>query len=79
MMNETFPLMQTMHHDEATTATECQDLLGMSFRTVHFDGFGRVPSYLAVGHRLRHARRPTATTDACSACCSGTARPACGT
>ncbi len=46
MMNETFPLMQTMHHVEATTATECQDLLGMSFRTVHFDGFGRVPSYL---------------------------------
>ncbi len=46
MMNETFPLMQSMHHVEATTATECQDLLGMSFRTVHFDGFGRVPSYL---------------------------------
>jgi hypothetical protein len=46
MMNEMFPLMQTMHHQEATTATECQDLLGMSFRTVHFDGFGRVPSYL---------------------------------
>ena len=47
MMNEMFPLMQTMHHEEATTPTECQDLLGMSFRTVHFDGFGRVPSYLA--------------------------------
>jgi hypothetical protein len=47
MMNEMFPLMQTMHHAEATTATECQDLLGMSFRTVHFDGFARVPSYLA--------------------------------
>lgn len=46
MMNQMFPLMQTMHHEEATTATECQDLLGMSFRTVHFDGFGRVPSYL---------------------------------
>jgi hypothetical protein len=47
MMNEMFPLMQTMHHAEATTATECQDLLGMSFRTVHFDGFARVPAYLA--------------------------------
>jgi Sulfotransferase family len=47
MMNEMFPLMQSMHHAEATTATECQDLLGMSFRTVHFDGFARVPSYLA--------------------------------
>jgi len=47
MMNEMFPLMQSMHHEEATTPTECQDLLGMSFRTVHFDGFGRVPSYLA--------------------------------
>lgn len=47
MMYEMFPLMASMHHQEATTATECQDLLGMSFRTVHFDGFGRVPSYLA--------------------------------
>jgi hypothetical protein len=47
MMDQMFPLMKTMHHAEATTATECQDLLGMSFRTVHFDGFARVPSYLA--------------------------------
>ena len=46
LMNETFPLMQTMYHTEATTATECQDLMGMSFRTAHFDGFARVPSYL---------------------------------
>ena len=46
MMNEAFPLMQTMHNTEATSATECQDLMGMSFRTVHFDGFARVPSYL---------------------------------
>ncbi len=47
MMNEAFPLMQTMYHSEATTATECQDLMGMSFRTMHFDGSARVPSYLA--------------------------------
>ena len=47
MMNDAFPLMRTMHHAEATTATECQDLLGMSFRTAHFDGFARVPSYMA--------------------------------
>jgi len=46
MMNEAFPLMRTMHNTEATSATECQDLMGMSFRTVHFDGFARVPSYL---------------------------------
>ena len=46
LMNEAFPLMQTMYHTEATTATECQDLMGMSFRTAHFDGFARVPSYL---------------------------------
>ena len=47
MMDEAFPLMQSMHHTEATTATECQDLMGMSFRTAHFDGFARVPSYMA--------------------------------
>jgi hypothetical protein len=46
MMNEAFPLMQTMYHSEATTASECQDLMGMSFRTVHFDGSARVPSYM---------------------------------
>lgn len=47
MMNEAFPLMQSLYHSEATTATECQDLMGMSFRTMHFDGSARVPSYLA--------------------------------
>ncbi len=47
MMYEMFPLMRSMHHEEARSATECQDLLGMSFRTVHFDGFGHVPSYLS--------------------------------
>jgi Sulfotransferase family len=46
LMNEAFPLMRSMHHTEATTATECQDLMGMSYRTAHFDGFARVPSYM---------------------------------
>jgi Sulfotransferase family len=45
-MYETYPLMRSLHHAEASTATECQDLMGMSFRTVHFDGFARAPSYL---------------------------------
>ena len=65
MMYEMFPLMQTMYHQEATTATECQDLLGMSFRTVHFDGFGARPVLSGVGHGVRHACAPTAITDAC--------------
>jgi hypothetical protein len=46
MMYQMFPLMRTMHHEEANSPTECQDLLGMSFRTVHFEGMARVPSYL---------------------------------
>ncbi len=46
MMHEMYPLMASMHHEEATTPTECQDLLGMSFRTVHFDGMARVPTYM---------------------------------
>jgi Sulfotransferase family len=46
MMHEMYPLMASMHHEEATTPTECQDLLGMTFRTVHFDGMARVPSYM---------------------------------
>jgi sulfotransferase family protein len=47
MLNEMFPLMKTLYNSEATAATECQDLMGMSFRTFHFDGVVRVPSYLA--------------------------------
>jgi hypothetical protein len=46
MLDEMFPLMKTLHNSEATAATECQDLMGMSFRTFHFDGVVRVPSYL---------------------------------
>lgn len=47
MLYEMFPLMKTLYNSEATAATECQDLMGMSFRTVHFDGVVRVPGYLA--------------------------------
>ena len=78
MMNEAFPLMQTMYHSEATTASECQDLMGMSFRTVHFDGSARVPSYMAwvidcdMRGTYEYHRR-------CSGSCSGTARRGCGT
>ncbi|BCO35208.1 sulfotransferase [Mycobacterium heckeshornense] len=46
MLHEMFPLMKTMYNSEATAATECQDLMGMSFRTVHFAGVVRVPGYL---------------------------------
>jgi hypothetical protein len=47
LLNEMFPLMKTLYNSEATAPTECQDLMGMSFRTFHFDGAVRVPSYLA--------------------------------
>ena len=47
MLDDMFPLMKTMHNSEATAATECQDLMGMSFRTFHFDGAVRAPRYLA--------------------------------
>ena len=47
MLDDMFPLMKTMHNSEATSATECQDLMGMSFRTFHFDGVVRAPAYLA--------------------------------
>lgn len=46
MMNDMFPLMKSMYNSEPTAATECQDIMGMNFRTVHFDGVVRVPSYL---------------------------------
>jgi hypothetical protein len=45
IMYATFPRMASLHFESATGPTECQDLLGMSFRTAHFDGMAHVPSY----------------------------------
>jgi len=44
-MYSTFPRMKSMYFQTAAGATECQDLLGMSFRTAHFDGMAHVPRY----------------------------------
>ncbi len=44
-MYETFPRMRSLHFQTATGPAECQDLLGMEFRTEHFGGMARVPSY----------------------------------
>ena len=46
-MYEAFPVMRRLYAQTATGPTECQDLLGMEFRTAHFDGMARVPSYTA--------------------------------
>jgi len=40
-----FPRMRTLYFQTANGATECQDLLGMSFRAAHFDGMAHVPTY----------------------------------
>ncbi|HEV3132399.1 MAG TPA: sulfotransferase, partial [Acidimicrobiales bacterium] len=37
-MYEMFPKMRSLHFQTATGPTECQDLLGMEFRTEHFGG-----------------------------------------
>jgi hypothetical protein len=44
-MDAAFPKMRSLHIQTATGPTECQDLLGMEFRTTHFDGMAHVPSY----------------------------------
>ena len=41
MLHDMFPLMKTLYNSEPTAPTECQDLMGMSFRTFHFDGVVR--------------------------------------
>jgi hypothetical protein len=46
MIDSMFPEFKTMLSSEPEAATECQDLMGMSFRTYHFDGVVRVPSYI---------------------------------
>lgn len=45
MLDLTFPLFKSMYHASPTAPTECQDLMGMSFRTVHYDGMVHCPSY----------------------------------
>jgi hypothetical protein len=47
MLDDMFPLMKTLYNSEPTAPTECQDLMGMSFRTFHFNGAVRAPGYLA--------------------------------
>jgi hypothetical protein len=44
-MYSAFPRMKMLYFQTAEVATECQDLLGMEFRTTHFDGMAHVPSY----------------------------------
>ncbi len=39
------PKLARMHEDAPTGPTENQDLLGLSFRTYHFEGMAAVPSY----------------------------------
>jgi len=46
MLVDMFPLFRALYNSEATAPTECQDLMGMSFRTFHFDGAVRAPGYL---------------------------------
>ena len=78
-MYETFPRMSSMHFQAADGATECQDLLGMEFRTAHFDGMAHVPSYTRLGHWTATWPPPTGSTVGCCSSCSGTAPLACGT
>jgi hypothetical protein len=46
MIEQMFPGFRTQINSEPEAATECQDLMGMSFRTFHFDGVVRVPGYV---------------------------------
>jgi hypothetical protein len=41
------PRLAAMHEDTPTGPTENQDLLGMSFRTFHFEGMAWLPRYVA--------------------------------
>lgn len=46
-MDQVYPRMKALYPQSATGPTECQDLLGMAFGTIHFDGMARVPSYIS--------------------------------
>ena len=46
-MHQLSPRLAAMHEDTPTGPTENHDLLGMSFRTFHFEGMAFVPRYVA--------------------------------
>jgi hypothetical protein len=46
-LHQLSPRLAVMHDDTPTGPTENQDLLGMSFRTFHFEGMAWVPRYVA--------------------------------
>jgi hypothetical protein len=46
-MRQLSPRLAAMHEDTPTGPTENHDLLGMSFRTFHFEGMAFVPGYVA--------------------------------
>lgn len=46
-MDQAYPRIRALYPQAATWPTECQDLLGMAFRTIHFDGMTDVPGYLS--------------------------------
>ncbi len=46
-MHQLSPKLAAMHEDTATGPTENHDLLGMSFRTFHFEGMAWIPRYVA--------------------------------
>jgi Sulfotransferase family len=45
-MHQLSPGLAAMHEDTATGPTENHDLLGMSFRTFHFEGMAWIPRYV---------------------------------
>ena len=46
-MRQLSPRLAAMHEDTPTGPTENHDLLGMSFRTFHFEGMSFLPGYVA--------------------------------
>jgi hypothetical protein len=46
-MQQLSPRLAAMHEDTPTGPTENHDLLGMSFRTYHFEGMAWIPRYVA--------------------------------
>jgi Sulfotransferase family len=46
-MRQLSPRLASMHEDTPTGPTENHDLLGMSFRTFHFEGMSFLPGYVA--------------------------------
>ena len=73
MLEAINPGIKAIHHEDATSPTECIAVLGQAFQSISWEALANVPSYAEWWRTSRHDRPATATTARCSRCSRATA------